>query len=116
MAASLAAASLTMPPLPTSARPTSNCGFTRTTSHAPSVRQWKRWRQDLEQRNETHITCHCFDRRLKLCSRQRSGVHAFPGDDPGIRPQRGMELIAANIHSKYAGRSALQQNLCKTSG
>ncbi len=82
----------------------------------PFRRQWKRWRQDLEQRNETHITCHCFDRRLKLCSRQRSGVPAFPGDDPGIRPQRGMELIAANIHSKYAGRSALQQNLCKTSG
>ncbi len=84
------AGSRTSPPLPTSSRPASNCGFTSATTSAPGARSGTMaGRTCRSEMNETSIVTMSKARAScgKLIRRQRARVDALDDDDPRIGAQ-----------------------------
>ena len=82
-AAATAAASRTIPPLPTAARPTSNCGLTSATSTAPGFARRERRRQRLGERDERQVGDDPVGRR-HVRRRQRPDVQPLDRVDARV--------------------------------
>ena len=94
------AGSRTIPPLPTSSRPASNCGLTSATMSALGREQRRHDRQDVAERDERHVDRHDVERaasRGQVAGREVRALTRSTHDDARIAPQLPVELAVADV-------------------
>ena len=104
-----------MPPLPTSSRPTSNCGFTRNTPHAPGGERQRR-RQDQLQRDEADVGDDRADRLADVGGGQIARVQPLARDHARIGGKPRVELAVADVDREHLARAALEKHLREAAG
>ena len=105
--------------MPTSSRPASNCGLTRTTTSAPGRSSGTSAGSTcLTEMNDTSIVTHVEGARVlgELFGCQRARVDPLEHDDAGIAPQLPVELAVADVERDDPRRAAPEQDVGEPAG
>ncbi len=105
-----------MPPLPTAARPASNCGLISATSQAPGRAERQRHGQRLRQRDEAHVGDEGADGLRHEGAIEPARVATLERDDPGSAARRACSWSWPDVDGIDARRAAVEQHLGEAAG
>ena len=110
------AASLLTRPLTMSARPTSNCGLTRLTSHAALRGEPQHMRQHEPLRDEAHVDDDCVRRLGETLGVKRARIDALERAHARVGGEARIELAAADVDRDHLRRAARKQDVGEAAG